>query len=136
MNIYFNFLAEKETPIAMYFLSDNGSFYAESTDAGLIGKDLLYNEYMFHFEGNEDRTVIILKESENRISEALNVWLDNYTDPSFITNNQDNLKLLGNFLKIDIGNYHTTVVGLDDEDLSVIDKTNKLKLKIKYDAKG
>lgn len=134
MNIYFNFLAENENPRAMYFLTDTGSFYAESTDPGLIGKDLLYNEYMFHFEGNEDRTKIILKESESRISEALKVWLENYTDPSFITNNQDNLKLLANVVKINIDNYHTVVVGLDDEDLPIIEKTSELKSK--YDAKG
>jgi|GEM_PF-5848896 hypothetical protein len=134
MNIYFNFLAEKETPIAMYFLSDNGSFYAESTDAGLIGKDLLYNEYMFHFEGSEDRMVIILKESENRISEALKVWLENYTNPSFVTNNKDNFKLLTNLVNMDFTNYNTTIIGLDNEDLPVIDKTNKLKEK--YNAKG
>jgi hypothetical protein len=89
---------------------------------------------MFHFEGNEDRTKIILKESEGRISEALRVWLENYTDPSFITNNQDNLKLLANVAKINIDNYHTVVVGLDDEDLPIIEKTSELKSK--YDAKG
>ena len=52
MKVYFNFLADGEKPKAMYFLTNTGSFYAESTDSGLIGKDLLYNEYMFHFEGN------------------------------------------------------------------------------------
>jgi hypothetical protein len=35
---------------------------------------------------------------------------------------------------MDFTNYNTTIIGLDNEDLPVIDKTNKLKEK--YNAKG
>ena len=128
MKVYFNFLADGEKPKAMYFLTNTGSFYAESTDSGLIGKDLLYNEYMFHFEGNEDRTHIKLKESEVRISEALRLWLEKYPDPSFVTNNQKSFDILAGIARINLDNYHTVVVGKDEEDLPVIEKTKKLKI--------
>ena len=42
--------------------------------------------------------------------------------------------MLADIAKINLDNYHTTVVGKDDEDLPVIEKTKKLKGV--YETKG
>jgi len=127
MNIYLNTLRSGEKLKALYLLSSVGSFYAEPVNDGVIGEGLLYNDYMFHFEGNEDRSVITLKDSENYITDAITGWLQLHSQPSFITNNGDSFKLLGGIAKIDMADYHTVVVGTDSEDLPVIEKTKKLK---------
>jgi len=127
MNIYFNTLMGDDKVKAIYLLSDIGSFYAEPVNDGVIGEGLLYNDYMFHFEGNPERTVIVLKDSEKYITDAIKPWLQNHTDPSFVTNNGISLGALSEIAGINLDNYHTTIVGKDEEDLSVIDKTKKLK---------
>ena len=127
MNIYLNTLRSGEKLKALYLLSSVGSLYAEPVNDGVIGEGLLYNDYMFHFEGNEDRSVITLKDSENYITDAITGWLQLHSQPSFITNNGDSFKLLAGIAKIDIADYHTVVVGTDSEDLPVIEKTQKLK---------
>ena len=126
MNIYFNTLIGNDKLKAIYLLSDLGSFYAEPINDGVIGEGLLYNDYMFHFEGNQERTTIVLKDSENYITDAIKGWLQNHTSPSFVTNNQESFNMLANLAKINLDNYHTTVVGSDREDLPVIQKTKKL----------
>ena len=127
MNIFFNTLSSGDKLKALYLLSSVGSFYAEPVNDGVIGEGLLYNDYMFHFEGNEDRTEITLKDSENYITDAITGWLQNHSEPSFITNNGDSFRLLAEIAKIDMADYHTVVVGTDREDLPVIEKTQKLK---------
>jgi hypothetical protein len=127
MNIYFNTLRSGDKLKALYLLSSVGSFYAEPVNDGVIGEGLLYNDYMFHFEGNEDRSVITLKDSENYITDAITGWLQLHSKPSFITNNQESFKLLAKIAKIDMSDYETIVVGTDEENLSVIDKTRGLK---------
>ena len=134
MKVYINTLSEGQKMKAIYLLSSIGSFYAEPINDGLIGDGLLYNEYMFHFEGNEDRTVVILKDSKERVKDALTGWLQNYPNPEFVTNNRDNLNVLSDLGGLNIDDYHTTVVGIDDKDLPLIEKTETLK-KV-YDAKG
>ncbi len=111
---------------AIYFISEVGSFYAEPINEGVIGEGLLYNDYMFHFEGNPDKTVIVLKDSEKYITDAVKGWLGNHTEPSFVTNNNNSFSALVNIARINIEDYHTTVVGKDDEGLPVIEKTKKL----------
>jgi hypothetical protein len=127
MNIYFNTLVSGEKLKAIYLLSTVGNFYAEPINDGVIGDGLLYNDYMFHFEGNEDRTDIVLKDSENYIKDAITGWLQLHTKPSFITNNKESFSFLARLAEINLDDYHTTVVGTDTEDLSVIEKTKKLK---------
>ena len=112
---------------AIYLLSDIGSFYAEPVNDGVIGEGLLYNDYMFHFEGNPERTIIVLKDSEKYITDAIKPWLQNHTDLSFVTNNSISLRVLSEIAGIDLDNYHTAIVGKDEENISVIDKTKKLR---------
>lgn len=112
---------------AMYLTSEVGSFYAEPINAGVIGKGLLYNDYMFHLESDVDRTKIILKDSQQYITDAIFGWLQKHSDISFITNNNDSLKALNIIAKINTSDYHTVVVGTDSEDLPIIEKTKKLK---------
>ena len=126
MNIYFNTLIGKNKLRAIYLLSEVGSFYAEPVNEGVIGEGLLYNDYMFHFEGDPDRTVIVLKDSEKYITDAITGWLQKHTSPSFITNNQESFDMLAGIAKINLENYHTAVVGKDEEALPVIKKTKKL----------
>ena len=85
---------------ALYLISDVGSFYAEPVTDGVIGEGLLYNDYMFHFEGNPERTVIVLKDSEKYITDAIKGWLGNHTEPSFITNNNNSFSALGSIAGI------------------------------------
>jgi hypothetical protein len=127
MNIFLNTLRSGDKLKALYLLSSVGSFYAEPVNDGVIGEGLLYNDYMFHFEGNEDRTIITLKDSENYITDAITGWLQNHSKLSFITNNKESFKLLASIAKIDMADYHTVVVGTDSEDLPVIEKTQKLR---------
>ena len=115
MNIYFNTLLAGDKLKAIYLLSD-----------GVIGEGLLYNDYMFHFEGNPERTVIILKDSEKYITDAIKGWLENHKDPSFVTNNNNSFSALVGISGINLEDYHTVVVGKDEEDLPVIQKTKKL----------
>jgi len=126
MNIYFNTLSAGDKLKAIYLLSDIGSFYAEPVNDGVIGEGLLYNDYMFHFEGNPERTVIILKDSEKYITDAIKGWLGNHKDPSFVTNNNNSFSALVGISGINLEDYHTVVVGKDEEDLPVIQKTKKL----------
>lgn len=126
MNIYFNTLLAGDKLKAIYLLSDIGSFYAEPVNDGVIGEGLLYNDYMFHFEGNPERTVIILKDSEKYITDAIKGWLENHKDPSFVTNNNNSFSALVGISGINLEDYHTVVVGKDEEDLPVIQKTKKL----------
>ncbi len=126
MNIYFNTISAGDKLKAIYLLSDIGSFYAEPVNDGVIGEGLLFNDYMFHFEGNPERTVIVLKDSEKYITDAIKGWLGNHEDPSFVTNNNNSFTALVNISGINLDDYHTTVVGKDDEDLPVIEKTKKL----------
>ena len=126
MNIYINTLIGGDKLKAIYLLSEIGSFYAEPVNDGVIGEGLLYNDYMFHFEGNPERTVIVLKDSEKYITDAIKAWLENHTNPSFITNNQKSFDMLAEIAKMNLENYHTVVVGKDEEDLTVINKTKKL----------
>ena len=126
MNIYFNTLIGKNKLRAIYLLSEVGSFYAEPVNEGVIGEGLLYNDYMFHFEGDPERTVIVLKDSEKYITDAITGWLQKHTSPSFITNNQESFDMLAGIAKINLESYHTTVVGKDEEALPVIKKTKKL----------
>jgi hypothetical protein len=81
---------------------------------------------MFHFEGNPERTVIVLKDSEQYITDAIKAWLKNHTSPSFITNNNQSFGALVGISGINLEDYHTVVVGKDEEDLPVIQKTKKL----------
>ncbi len=134
MNIYVNTLLEGKIVKAVYFLSDIGSFYAEPINDGLIGEGLLYNDLMFHFEGNESRTEVILKDSENHISDAINGWLQNHSNMSFVTNNKETFDAIAKLININLDNYHTVIVGTDKTGLPVIEKTKKLK--DIYDAKG
>jgi hypothetical protein len=127
MNIYLNTLRSGEKLKALYLLSSVGSFYAEPVNDGVIGEGLLYNDYMFHFEGNEDRSVITLKDSENYITDAITGWLQLHSQPSFITNNGDSFKLLGDIAKINMPDYEMVVVDTDKEVLPIIEKTKKLK---------
>ena len=126
MNIYINTLIGGDKLKAIYLLSEIGSFYAEPVNDGVIGEGLLYNDYMFHFEGNPERTVIVLKDSEKYITDAIKAWLENHTNSSFITNNQKSFGMLAEIAKMNLENYHTVVVGKDEEDLTVINKTKKL----------
>jgi hypothetical protein len=126
MNIYINTLIGGDKLKAIYLLSEIGSFYAEPVNDGVIGEGLLYNDYMFHFEGNPERTVIVLKDSEKYITDAIKPWLQNHTSPSFITNNRKSFDMLAEIAKMNLENYHTVVVGKDEEDLTVINKTKKL----------
>lgn len=126
MNIYINTLIGGDKLKAIYLLSEIGSFYAEPVNDGVIGEGLLYNDYMFHFEGNPERTVIVLKDSEKYITDAIKAWLENHPSPSFITNNQKSFGMLAEIVKMNLENYHTVVVGKDEEDLTVINKTKKL----------
>ena len=82
---------------------------------------------MFHFEINDDHTEIILKDSENYIKDAITGWLQLHTKPSFITNNEESFGFLARLAEINLDDHNTTVVGTDKEDLSVIEKTKKLK---------
>jgi hypothetical protein len=127
MNIYLNTLRSGEKLKALYLLSSVGSFYAEPINDSVIGEDLLYNDYMFHFEGNEDRTKITLKDSENYITDAITGWLQLHSKPSFITNNGESFKLLADVAKINMSDYETVVVDTDEEVLPVIEKTEKLR---------
>jgi hypothetical protein len=126
MNIYFNTLMTGDKLKALYLISDVGSFYAEPVNDGVIGEGLLYNDYMFHFEGNPERTVIVLKDSEKYITDAIKGWLGNHTEPSFITNNNNSFSTLGSIAGIKLEDYHTVVVGNDEDNLPVIQKTKKL----------
>lgn len=112
---------------AMYLISDVGSFYAELVNDGVIGEGLLYNHYMFHFESDVDHTKIVLKDSERYITDAIGGWLKKHSDISFITNNDNGLKAFNDIAKINTSDYHTVVVGTDSDDLSIIEKTKKLK---------
>lgn len=134
MNIYINAFLNGENIKAIYLMSDIGSFYAEPVNDGVIGEGLLYNDYMFHFESDVDRTKIILKDSVKYITDAISGWLNKHSDISFISNNCTSLKALEGIANIDISDYHTIVVGKDDEDLPVIQKTKKLRevYNIKY----
>lgn len=134
MKIYFNTLTSGDKVKALYLKSDIGTFYAEPVNDGVIGEGLLFNDLMFHFEGNEDRTVIKLKDSENYIKDAINGWLSLHKDIHLITNNQISLDMLSSITQSSLDDHHQTVVGLDDENLPVIEKTEKLKQT--YDAKG
>lgn len=133
MNVYLNTLISNDKLKALYLLSSVGSFYAEPINDGVIGDGLLYNDYMFHFEGNEDRTEIILKDSETYITEAIKGWLGLHGEPCFVTNNEESFNAFSNIAKININDYKT-IVDTNDENLPVIEKTEKLKEK--YDAKG
>jgi hypothetical protein len=126
MNIYFNTLMAGDKLKALYLISDVGTFYAEPINDGVIGEGLLYNDYMFHFEGNPERTNIVLKDSEKYITDAIKAWLGNHTSPSFITNNNNSFDPLGSIAGINLEDYHTVVVGKDEEDMGIIPKTKKL----------
>jgi hypothetical protein len=85
MNIYINAFLSGENIKAMYLMSDIGTFYAEPVNDGVIGEGLLYNDYMFHFESDVDRTKIILKDSEKYITDAISGWLKKHSDITFIS---------------------------------------------------
>ena len=127
MNIYINAFLSGENVKAIYLMSEMGTFYAEPVNEGVIGEGLLYNDYMFHFESDVDRTKIILKDSEKYITDAISGWLDKHSDISFISDDNMCLKALEGVANIDIDDYHTTVVGGGDENLPVIERTKKLK---------
>jgi hypothetical protein len=127
MNIYINAFLSGENIKAVYLMSDIGTFYAEPVNDGVIGEGLLYNDYMFHFESDVDRTKIILKDSEKYITDAISGWLKKHSDITFISDSNTSLKALEGIANIDISDYHTTVIGGGDEELPVIEKTKKLK---------
>lgn len=127
MKIYFNTLIANEKLKALYLLSDLGSFYAEPINDGVIGDSLLYNDYMFHFEGNPDRTKIILKDSENYITDALVDWLKKHSDINFISVNDESFKALSGISKLDMADYHQTIINKDLSESTLIDGVKKLK---------
>jgi hypothetical protein len=85
MNIFFEVLRDDKHMRALILLANNGDFfYAEPINEGVIGEGLEFNDYMFHFESNEDRTKIKLKDSKQYITDAITGWLANCGKINFI----------------------------------------------------
>jgi hypothetical protein len=92
MNIFFEVLRDDKHMKALMLLADNGDFfYAEPVNEGVIGKGLEFNNYMFHFESNEDRTKIKLKDSKQYITDAITGWLANCGKIDFVHLGKDDL---------------------------------------------
>jgi hypothetical protein len=92
MKIFFETLNDPIHIHSLILLADNGDFfYAEPVNNAVIGEGLLFNDYMFHFESNEERTKIKLKDSKNYIVDGVKGWLSNYGDIEFIHMGKDDL---------------------------------------------
>lgn len=92
MNIFFEVLRDDKHMRALMLLADNGNFfYAEPVNDGVIGQGLEFNDYMFHFESNEDRTKIKLKDSKQYITDAITGWLTNCGKIDFVHLGKDDL---------------------------------------------
>lgn len=92
MNIFFEVLRDDKHMRALMLLADNGDFfYAEPVNDGVIGEGLEFNDYMFHFESNEDRTKIKLKDSKQYITDAITGWLTNCGKIDFVHLGKDDL---------------------------------------------
>jgi hypothetical protein len=92
MNIFFEVLRDDKHMRALMLLADNGDFfYAEPVNDGVIGNGLEFNDYMFHFESNEDRTKIKLKDSKQYITDAITGWLANCGKIDFVHLGKDDL---------------------------------------------
>ena len=92
MNIFFEVLRDDKHMRALMLLADNGDFfYAEPVNEGVIGEGLEFNDYMFHFESNEDRTKIKLKDSKQYITDAITGWLTNCGKIDFVHLGKDDL---------------------------------------------
>ena len=108
MKIFFETLNDPINLHSLMLLADNGDFfYAEPVNNAVIGHGLLFNEHMFYFESNEERTKIKIKDSKNYIADGVKGWLSNFTDIQFIHMGENDLgwELLKDLTKTTVSSY-------------------------------
>jgi hypothetical protein len=139
MNIFFEVLRDDKHMRALILLADNGDFfYAEPVNDGVIGNGLEFNDYMFHFESNEDRTKIKLKDSKQYITDAITGWLANCGKIDFIHLGKDDLSwsMLKDISQMTDVDYLDCSDEVETEYISEVGDTQKTIVEKTYLLKG
>jgi hypothetical protein len=139
MNIFFEVLRDDKHMRALMLLADNGDFfYAEPVNDGVIGNGLEFNDYMFHFESNEDRTKIKLKDSKQYITDAITGWLANCGKIDFIHLGKDDLSwsMLKDISQMTDVDYLDCSDEVETEYISKVGDTQKTIVEKTYLLKG
>jgi hypothetical protein len=139
MNIFFEVLRDDKHMRALMLLADNGDFfYAEPVNDGVIGNGLEFNDYMFHFESNEDRTKIKLKDSKQYITDAITGWLANCGKIDFVHLGKDDLSwsMLKDISQMTDVDYLDCSDEVETEYISEVGDTQKTIVEKTYLLKG
>jgi len=128
MEIFFDIDFVEEELRSVLFFSSEGHFYGETISTGKPIKHLKYQDYMFHLESDPEHKNIEIKESTDNVISGLLGWLNDYEDKTFITyeNNELKLDLIKNRVGLDLSGCVIEELNID-KNLSISERVSELR---------